>query len=153
MNAPGRIQMTSTEPPTRPSNALRVVIAPDSFKGSLEATAVAAAIAEGWAGTRSRDELVLLPQADGGEGTLDAIALTDRRPPPPGGVQLLTDTTAVLCGPAGAARLFGPQKGADQTMCAELDAALGNLAACLSTVAACRPDAPGAGAAGGAAFG
>src|SRR5881394_2827570 len=74
MNAPGRIQMTSTEPPTRPSNALRVVIAPDSFKGSLEATAVAAAIAEGWAGTRSRDELVLLPQADGGEVTLDAVA-------------------------------------------------------------------------------
>ena len=52
---------------------LTVVIAPDSFKGSLPATAVADAIAEGWRAERPRDTLVLCPQADGGEGTLDAI--------------------------------------------------------------------------------
>ena len=50
-----------------------VVIAPDSFKGSLSARAVAEAIAEGWRSIRPDDELVLVPQADGGEGTLDAI--------------------------------------------------------------------------------
>lgn len=53
---------------------LSVVIAPDSFKGSLSAAAVAAAIARGWAGVRPDDRLTTLPQADGGEGTLDAIA-------------------------------------------------------------------------------
>jgi glycerate kinase len=52
---------------------LRVVIAPDSFKGSLSATQVAHAIAEGWTSVRSGDDLALMPQADGGEGTLDAV--------------------------------------------------------------------------------
>lgn len=50
-----------------------VVIAPDSFKGSLSALEVAHAIAEGWRTVRPDDELVLVPQADGGEGTLDAV--------------------------------------------------------------------------------
>jgi glycerate kinase len=50
-----------------------VVIAPDSFKGSLSAREVAEAIAGGWHSIRPDDELVLVPQADGGEGTLDAI--------------------------------------------------------------------------------
>lgn len=53
---------------------LRVVIAPDSFKGSFDASAVAEAIGSGWRARRPEDELILLPQADGGEGTLDAIA-------------------------------------------------------------------------------
>jgi glycerate kinase len=53
---------------------LRVVIAPDSFKGSLAAAGVAEAIADGWRSVRPDDVLVLLPQADGGEGTLAAIA-------------------------------------------------------------------------------
>ncbi len=51
----------------------RVVIAPDSFKGCLPALTVARAIAEGWRTVRPDDELTLVPQADGGEGTLDAI--------------------------------------------------------------------------------
>lgn len=50
-----------------------VVIAPDSFKGSLSAREAAEAIAEGWRSVRPDDELVLVPQADGGEGTLDAV--------------------------------------------------------------------------------
>jgi len=53
----------------------RIVIAPDSFKGSLPAHLVAQAIAEGWREVRPDDELILLPMADGGEGTLKAIAL------------------------------------------------------------------------------
>ena len=54
---------------------MRVVIAPDSFKGSVSAADAAAAIADGWRSVRAGDELVLLPQADGGEGTLDAVQL------------------------------------------------------------------------------
>jgi glycerate kinase len=52
---------------------MRVVIAPDSFKGSVAAPAVARAIADGWLSVRPDDEVRLLPMADGGEGTLDAF--------------------------------------------------------------------------------
>ncbi|MCU1514908.1 MAG: Glycerate kinase [Microbacteriaceae bacterium] len=52
---------------------LQVVIAPDSFKGTLGAAKAAAAIAEGWLSVRPHDHITELPQADGGEGTLDAI--------------------------------------------------------------------------------
>jgi glycerate 2-kinase len=57
---------------------LTVVIAPDSFKGSLPATQAAEAIAAGWRTERPHDTLVLMPQADGGEGTLDAIEASNR---------------------------------------------------------------------------
>jgi glycerate kinase len=53
---------------------VRVVLAPDSFKGSLPAGDVAAALADGWRSVRPEDELTTLPLADGGEGTLDVIA-------------------------------------------------------------------------------
>jgi glycerate kinase len=53
---------------------LRVLIAPDSFKGSLGATAVAAALAAGWLAVRPGDQVTRLPLADGGEGTLDVLA-------------------------------------------------------------------------------
>src|SRR6201996_9362923 len=49
---------------------MRIVIAPDKFKGSLPATEVAAAIAAGLRGTGA--ELVTVPVADGGDGTVDA---------------------------------------------------------------------------------
>lgn len=247
-----------------------IVIAPDSFKGSLSARDVAAAIAEGWREVRAEDQLALLPLADGGEGTLDAIEsavagsrrhdagpvtgpdgapvpgewlelpdgtavlelaqcsglplmagldalgattrglgevaraaleagaarmviglggsastdgavgalaalgllATDEQgepvrdgggwlreivaidrsrllPPPAGGVLLLTDVTAPLTGPTGAAAVFGPQKGATPDQVAELDAGLAHLARILGG----DPDAPGSGAAGGAAYG
>jgi glycerate kinase len=54
---------------------VRIVIAPDSFKGSASATEVAEAIAEGWRSRRPDDELQLMPMADGGEGTVDAFSL------------------------------------------------------------------------------
>jgi glycerate 2-kinase len=50
-----------------------VVIAPDSFKGSVSASAAATAIALGLARVWPDAELRLYPMADGGEGTLDAI--------------------------------------------------------------------------------
>jgi glycerate kinase len=247
-----------------------VVIAPDSFKGSLDAREVAAAIARGWHDVRPEDDLRLLPQADGGEGTLDAIesavpgavrhsagpvAGPDGRPTPgewlelpdgtavvelaqcsglplmreldplgattrglgeviraaldsgatslviglggsastdaatgalaalglrvldaagdplpdggaalanasaidrshlvaapARGVVLLTDVTAPLTGPIGAATVFGPQKGATPAQVRELDAALARFAALVGG----DPAAPGAGAAGGAGYG
>jgi glycerate kinase len=52
---------------------VRVLFAPDSFKGSLSSVEVARALADGWASARPGDELALAPLADGGEGTLDAI--------------------------------------------------------------------------------
>jgi glycerate 2-kinase len=53
---------------------MRVVVAPDSFKGSLTSVEVALALAEGWRAARPDDEVLLAPLADGGEGTLVAIA-------------------------------------------------------------------------------
>lgn len=53
---------------------MRVVIAPDSFKGSLTSVEVATALAAGWSEARPEDEVLLAPLADGGEGTLVAIA-------------------------------------------------------------------------------
>jgi len=250
--------------------SLRVIVAPDSFKGSLPAHSVAQAIAQGWSSERPDDEVLLIPQADGGEGTLDAIEAAvpgsrrrtvprctgpDQQPTsaewlqlpdgtavielaqssglplmadldalgattrglgevidaaleagaralviglggsastdggsgalsalglrlldsaggeladgggalaelrsvdaaalkaaPAGGVVLITDVTAPLLGPLGAAAVFGPQKGATSAQVEQLDAALGRFAAVLggdSTFA-------GAGAAGGSAFG
>ena len=55
---------------------MRVLIAPDSFKGSLGAAAAAAALAEGWLSVRPGDQVTRLPLADGGEGTLDVLAAT-----------------------------------------------------------------------------
>jgi len=52
---------------------LRVLVAPDSFKGSLTSVEVARALAAGWLRARPGDEVRLAPLADGGEGTLVAI--------------------------------------------------------------------------------
>jgi glycerate kinase len=247
----------------------RVVIAPDSFKGTATAQDAAAAIARGWLSVRPGDEVLLAPQADGGEGTIDAVATADPaasirtatvtgpdgrpvtarwllrdggeavlelaessglplmatldplnattrglgelvgaaldagatsitiglggsastdggagalaalglglldatgaalpdgggalhrldrldrssvRPAPPGGVRLLTDVTAPLLGPMGAASVFGPQKGADAAQIAQLEESLERFAALLGG----DPAMPGAGAAGGTGYG
>ena len=221
---------------------MRVVIAPDSFKGSLDARSAAEAIRDGWRSIRPDDDLTLLPQADGGEGTVDAVAAAipgavrqqvgdvtgpDGRPtpgewlelpdgtavvelaqssgiglmsaldplgattrglgeviaaalragatslviglggsastdggegaldaltgiePPPLGVTLLTDVTAPLLGPTGAAAVFGPQKGATPADIVVLEERLRDWAAGFDA----DPMTPGAGAAGGTAFG
>jgi glycerate kinase len=220
---------------------LEVVIAPDSFKGSVDAARAARAMADGWRSVRPDDAVRELPQADGGEGTLDVIASAvpgsawesagpvtgpdgrpadgrwlrlpdgtavvemaavsglpgmreldplgatsrglgeviaaaldtgaerlvigiggsastdgglpvlealDGRRPPVGGATVLTDVTAPLLGPAGAAAVFGPQKGATPAQVAELEARLRAVAETLGG----DPDRPGAGAAGGVGF-
>jgi glycerate kinase len=53
---------------------MRVLVAPDSFGGALDSVAAADAIARGWSSVRAGDELVQRPMADGGEGTLAAVA-------------------------------------------------------------------------------
>ncbi|MEE4134406.1 glycerate kinase [Pseudomonas viridiflava] len=52
---------------------MKIVIAPDSFKDSLSAQAVADAIASGLAEVWPDAELVKCPMADGGEGTVEAV--------------------------------------------------------------------------------
>ena len=62
------------------TRALRVVVAPDSFGGALDSIGVANAFASGWLRVRPDDTVVRRPMADGGEGTLAAVAaaLDDR---------------------------------------------------------------------------
>src|SRR5712692_2672762 len=50
-----------------------IILAPDSFKGSLNALAVAQAMERGIRRVTPQAALRLLPMADGGEGTLDAV--------------------------------------------------------------------------------
>ena len=51
----------------------RIVIAPDSFKGSISAADAAASLAQGWAEVEHGAEFLLRPMADGGEGTVAAF--------------------------------------------------------------------------------
>ena len=56
----------------------KIVIAPDSFKESLTALEVAEAIQQGFQAVYPDAEYVLVPMADGGEGTVEAlVAVTD----------------------------------------------------------------------------
>lgn len=52
---------------------IRVVVAPDKFKGSLTAPEVARGLADGIARVRPDAEIVRVPVADGGDGTVDAF--------------------------------------------------------------------------------
>ena len=52
---------------------MRIVIAPDSFKGSLTAIEAATAMAEGVASVWPKAHLTLCPIADGGEGTVASL--------------------------------------------------------------------------------
>lgn len=69
-------------------------------------------------------------------------------------LQVAVDVQNPLLGPAGATRVYGPQKGLTETDFPTAEAALARLAAVLATDGH-RPDAdlPGAGAAGGLGFG
>lgn len=89
---------------------MKIVVAPDSFKGTVDAAVAAERIAAGWRAQRPADEIVLRPQADGGEGTLAALAAAipdahwiDTGPvtgpeggPTPGGYLRLADGTACV---------------------------------------------------------
>jgi glycerate kinase len=53
--------------------AMRVLVAPDKFAGTLTAVQAAAAIAEGWASTAPGDIVEQVPMADGGPGFVDVL--------------------------------------------------------------------------------
>jgi glycerate kinase len=55
------------------AHPLRILVAPDSFKGSLSAVQVAAAMARGIAAVFPEAEILQVPMADGGEGTVAAL--------------------------------------------------------------------------------
>lgn len=52
---------------------MRVVVAPDKFKGSLTAPEAAEAIARGLRAAQPDCDVLLVPMADGGEGTVEAF--------------------------------------------------------------------------------
>jgi glycerate kinase len=51
----------------------RVLLAPDKFKGTLSGAEVAASLAEGIRSRRPTVEVVAVPVADGGDGSLAAF--------------------------------------------------------------------------------
>jgi glycerate kinase len=53
--------------------AVRVLVAPDKFKGTLTAREAAGAIAAGWRRAVPETMLDVLPMADGGEGTMETL--------------------------------------------------------------------------------
>ncbi|HSU55366.1 MAG TPA: glycerate kinase [Candidatus Dormibacteraeota bacterium] len=60
---------------------LKLLIAPDKFKGTLTADAAAQAIARGWRTARPQDQLDLVPLSDGGDGFGEVAArLLQARP-------------------------------------------------------------------------
>jgi glycerate kinase len=88
-------------------------------------------------------------------GRVDRIDLSGRDPRLEG-IEILVacDVSNPLCGPEGAARVFGPQKGADAAAVARLDAGLAQYATAVQRATGVDiATIPGAGAAGGAAGG
>ena len=57
---------------------MKIVIAPDSYKGCMSAVRVAAFMEEGILKALSNPEIVKIPVADGGEGTLAALGGANR---------------------------------------------------------------------------
>lgn len=100
----------------------RIVVAPDKFRGSLTAAEVAGAVADGIRDIAPDADVVCLPVADGGEGTVDAAVAAgfERVPvavPGPLGESVDTsyarrDGTAVveLAGAGGLARLAADRR-------------------------------------------
>lgn len=101
---------------------MRILAAPDKFRGSASAREVATAIAS--AATARGAECVELPMADGGEGTLDAFGGANRRTTVTGplhesveaGWRLTTDGRAVveMATASGLALAGGPEHNAPE---------------------------------------
>ncbi len=72
---------------------MRIVFAPDSFKGTITAADAAQVLADAWLDVDPAAEVVLRPMADGGEGTVAAFAAAV-----PGAVRM----PVTVDGPAGA---------------------------------------------------
>ena len=72
---------------------MRVLVCPDKFRGTLTAREAGDAIARGWLRARPEDEVEVVPLADGGEGTLEALA--------PRGDPRATRSIRIVTGPLG----------------------------------------------------
>lgn len=89
-----------------------------------------------------------------GGGPLEQLARIVPAPVPAGRIEALCDVVHPLCGPLGAARVFGPQKGASPAAVARLEAGLERLAERIrEDLGLDLASAPGGGAAGGLAAG
>lgn len=89
---------------------------------------------------------------DGGRGMVDSLGGIEQAGQRMAGVELIvaTDVEHPLLGPAGAAEVFGPQKGADPATVALLEARMSDWAANLEAASGrAVAGQPGAGAAGG----
>jgi len=98
---------------------MKIIIAPDSFKGSLTASEAAEAIAAGIRRVYPNAELVLLPLADGGEGTVSALVTATQ-----GTVHRVT-VSGPLSEPVEA--IWGFLGGPEQTAVVEMASAAGLL--------------------------
>jgi glycerate 2-kinase len=75
---------------------VRVLVAPDKFKGTLSAQEAAEAMAAGWRRAFPHADVDVVPMADGGEGTLDALMAAL------GGERVAETVTGPLGDPVGA---------------------------------------------------
>ncbi|MEO6531869.1 MAG: glycerate kinase, partial [Specibacter sp.] len=80
---------------------MRILIAPDKFKGTLTAPEAAAAMAEGALRVYPDAVVTTLPIADGGEGTVDAAVAA-------GYAERLNAVVGPILKPVGAAWAFHP---------------------------------------------
>lgn len=69
---------------------MKIVIAPDSFKDSLRSGEVCKAVEEGIRSVLPDAEIISVPMADGGEGTVDAVIAVK------GGAYKTIDVTGTL---------------------------------------------------------
>jgi glycerate kinase len=81
---------------------MRVLVAPDSFTGTLSAPDAARAIATGWQSAAPGDELILAPLSDGGPGFVDVVQAAL------GGELLAVTVTGPLGDPVPATVLLSP---------------------------------------------
>lgn len=102
---------------------MRVLVAPDSFGGTLTAAQAAEAIAVGWARAAPHDDVVRLPLADGGPGFVDILhaSLGARS----GGELVPVTVTGPLGEPAPAVLLRVPDDEGGATVYVEAAHALG----------------------------
>lgn len=92
---------------------MRVVVAIDSFKGSLSSVEAGSAVKDAVLSLDNKAEVIVRPLADGGEGTVEAMSETGR-----------TETVSV-CGPLGAKVEAKYAITADNTAVIEMSAAAG----------------------------
>lgn len=114
------------------------LVAPDKFKGTLTAPQAAAAIAEGLHAAAPTARIRMLPFADGGEGTVDAVLAA-------GGERRVATVTGPLGDPVDAVWALLPATGAGGRPTAVLESAAANGLALVTPTRETALDASSAG--------